>query len=157
MIVFMLQQLTERSFRIMPDSNEIVRQRQSAIRRELDRRGIALKVVAFDSKISYSTLLSYFPLDAAAKPAMLPVSALYALAASRAIPDDLLTLLMPAGVLLVRAPEGIDHDEVEKAARDFLAAKGEAHHPDSEAGREIGPKEHARLTGKAVELVAVAA
>ena len=46
---------------IVRDRNEIVRTRQSAIRRELDRRGIALKVISFDSGISYSTLLTYLP------------------------------------------------------------------------------------------------
>ena len=41
--------------------NDIIRERQLAIRRELDRRGIALKVVSYDSKIPYPTLLTYFP------------------------------------------------------------------------------------------------
>jgi len=152
----MLHLLTERHHTIMRDNNEIVRQRQSAIRRELDRRGIALKAVSFDSGLSYSTLLSYLPQEGGDKPAMMPMSAVYALAESKAIPDDLLSLLLPAGCLIVRAPEEIDHDEIEQAARDYLAAKGKAHHPESEAGRELGPNEMRDLTMRAVTLKAVA-
>ena len=140
----------------MRDNNEIVRQRQSAIRRELDRRGIALKAVSFDSGLSYSTLLSYLPQEGGDKPAMMPMSAVYALAESRAIPDDLLSLLLPAGCLIVRAPEEIDHYEIVGACRDYLATKGKAHHPESEAGREIGPTEAAELTKRAAVLKAVA-
>lgn len=49
-------------------------------------------------------------------------------------------------------PEGIDHDEVESAAREFLAAKGAAHHPHSEAGRDLGPGEIATLNGKVTSI-----
>jgi len=141
----------------MRDNNEIVRQRQSAIRRELDRRGIALKAVSFDSGLSYSTLLSYLPQEGGDKPAMMPMSAVYALAESKAIPDDLLSLLLPAGVMLVRAPEEIDHDELEAACRDYLAAKGKAHRPESPAGREISDCEDADLDQRATRLRLVAA
>ena len=140
----------------MRDRNEIVRERQSAIRRELERRGVALKAVAMDAQISYSTLVSYLPQPGGDKPVMMPMGVVYALAESRAIPDDLLSLLLPTGVMLVRVPEGVDHDEVETHCRDFLSAKGKAHHPDSEAGREIGPNEAAELTKRAVVLKAVA-
>ena len=152
----MLRLLTERHHTIMRDNNEIVRQRQSAIRRELDRRGIALKAVSFDSGLSYSTLLSYLPQEGGDKPAMMPMSAVYALAESKAIPDDLLSLLLPAGCLIVRAPEEIDHDEIEGACRDYLATKGKAHHPDSPAGRELAECEKAELTKRAAVLKAVA-
>lgn len=138
----------------MSDGVTIIRQRQLAMRREMDRRGIALKAVSFDSTIPYATLLSYFPVEGSREPAMMPVSALYMLC--EALPEDLLSLLLPTGRLIVRAPEEINHDEIEKAARDFLAAKGEAHHPESEMGRDIGPNERDRLTRKAVALKAVA-
>ena len=141
----------------MSDRNEIVRQRQSAIRRELDRRGVALKAVSMDSGIIYSTLLTYLPQDGGDKPAMMPMSAVYALAESKAIPDDLLSLLLPAGCMIVRAPEEMDHDQVETACRDFLADKGKAHHPDSPAGREISECEAAALSKRAAHIVAVAA
>jgi len=139
----------------MRDRNEIVRERQSAIRRELDRRGIALKAVSMDAQISYSTLVSYLPQPGGDKPVMMPMGVVYALAESRAIPDDLLSLLLPPGCILVRAPEGLDHDEIEEAARDYLAAKGKAHRPESEAGRDIGPNEANDLTKRAVALKAV--
>lgn len=141
----------------MRDRNEIVRERQSAIRRELDRRGIALKAVAMDAQISYSTLVSYLPQPGGDKPVMMPMGVVYALAESRAIPDDLLSLLMPSGVMLVRVPEGVDHDELEEACRDYLRVKGEAHRPDSPAGREISECEDNVLDMKAARLRAVAA
>ena len=140
----------------MRDRNEIVRDRQSAIRRELDRRGIALKAVAMDAQISYSTLVSYLPQPGGDKPVMMPMGVVYALAETKAIPDDLLSLLLPAGVVFVRVPEGIDHDEIAEHCRDFLSAKDKAHHPESEAGRELGPNEKADLTKRAVVLKAVA-
>lgn len=156
-ILFIPQLLTQRSSKIMTDRNEIVRQRQSAIRRELDRRGIALKVVSLDSQIPYSSLQTYLPLEGGDKPVMMPMAVVYALAESRAVPDDLLSLLLPAGCMIVRAPDGIDHDELEKAARDYLAAKGEVHHPDSPAARDISDCETVKLDSKAAVLVALAA
>ena len=59
---------------ILSAISKIVRDRQCAIRRELDRRGVSLKVVSFDSGIPYSTLLSYFPADHDKQPAMMPAS-----------------------------------------------------------------------------------
>ena len=141
----------------MRDRNEIVRERQSAIRRELDRRGIALKAVSMDAQISYSTLVSYLPLPGGDKPVMMPMGIVYALAESRAIPDDLLSLLMPSGVMLVRVPDGIDHDELEEACRDYLAIKGQAHKPDSPAARDIAACENEALNISAARLRAVAA
>lgn len=142
----------------MPDYDKIVRDRQALIRRQMDERRITVKQVQYDGGWdSPSTVLSYFPADPDKQPATMSVASLFRLLETGALPSELISLLMPDGFQIVRVPEGIDHDEVEKAARDFLAAKVEAHHPDSEAGREIGPKEHSRLTGKAVELVAVAA
>lgn len=140
----------------MLDANMIVRERQLAIRREMDRRGISLKQVHFDSGIPYATVVSYFPGERDRQPATVPMSAVYLMAEKRAVPLDLLSLLMPAGVLLVEAPEQLDHDQVEEAARAYLAEKGDAHRSDSEAGREIGPNEATRLTAKATHLKAVA-
>lgn len=132
----------------MHDASTIIRQRQLAIRRELDRRGIALKQVQFDSGIPYATLLSYFPAEGSREPAVLPTSAFYVLTA--AIPTDLLSLLVPDGFAVVQVPEGVDHDEIAPAMRDYLRAKDDAHHPDSPGGREISDCEdialRARLT-----------
>ncbi len=129
---------------------KIVRDRQRAIRREMDRRGIALKVVALDAGLSLSTIASYFPADDAKDPAMMPVSVLFALADKKALPLDLLSLLLPGSVSLVALPEGVDHHAAAAAMRDYLAAKDDAHRPDSEAGEAIGPGEHEKLTGKLV-------
>lgn len=130
----------------MASNNDILKQRQCAMRRELDRRGIALKAVSFDSGIPYSSLLSYFPQEGGSEPAVMSVAAQYALCG--AIPDDILSLLLPEGRLIVRVAEQLDHDEVAEACQDFIATKHAAHHPESEAGREIGPTEDNVLRGK---------
>lgn len=133
----------------MPTNSNIVdvlKSRQLVMRREMDRRGIAMKAVSFDSGIPYSTLLSYFPGDKDPVPALMPVSAQYMLCG--AIPDDILSLLLPDGRLIVKVPEGIDHDEIAPAMREYLTAKDAAHHPESEAGREIGPGEDGSLRAK---------
>lgn len=134
----------------MADSTNIVRamrERQFTIRRQLDARNISLKALSLDSGIGYSTLLSYFPNpEGTAEPALMPVSALYALCGH--VPDDLLSLLLPDGRAIVVIPEGTDYDEYERHCRTFLSVKGEAHRPDSPAGREISDSE-AGLLGKA--------
>lgn len=135
--------------RIMPPGSSIVailKARQSAMRREMDRRGLAMKAVSFDSGIPYSTLLSYFPEPGGTVPALMPVSAQYALCG--AVPDDILSLLLPDGRQIVRAPEALDHDEVAEALCDYLAEKEKAHRPDSPAGRDIAPCEDLSLRGK---------
>lgn len=141
----------------MQDANTIVRDRQLAIRREMDRRGIHLKQVANDSRIPYPTIISYFPGEKDRQPATIPGSAIYALLEGKALPLDLMSLLLPAGMHFIHAPEEIDHDDLEAAARDYLAAKGAAHHPNSPAGREISACEDARLRAKAAHLTVIAA
>jgi hypothetical protein len=123
------------------------------IRQKLDERGIPLKVCASKAGVGYSTFLSWFP---AAGTAQIPsLSALPGLA--KALPGDLMSLLIPDGFHLVPGPEGIDYDEFSAGCRDFVNAKEEAHHPLSEAGRDIGPTERAALDGKVVRLRVVAA
>lgn len=123
----------------------IIRARQAAIRRELDRRQIAMKAVALDSGINYTTLLTYFPADAFKTPAQIPGSAIYALAGH--IPADLMSLLLPDGFQVVRAPEDINHDEIAEVMSDYLAKKQHAHHPESPEGREISACEDNVLRG----------
>lgn len=139
---------------IMPTGNEIVRERQLAIRRELDRRGISLKAVSFDSGVPYSTLLSYFPGERDREPATISGAAIYGLCA--AIPADLISLLLPAGFIVVRVPEGVDHDEASASMVEYLAEKQRAHHPESEAGPAIGPGEDGVLRGKLAVVQAAA-
>jgi hypothetical protein len=131
------------------DNSTIIRDRQLAIRRELDRRQIPLKVVAYDSGIPYNTLCSYFP-GGERHPAEMPCSAVYSLCG--VIPDDLLNLLCPEGFAVVRVPAGIDYDDMAQGCRAFLDTKDKAHHPESEAGREIGPSEQSHLSSKVVQL-----
>lgn len=131
----------------MRSVNTIMRERQAAVRREMDRRGIALKAVQFDSGICASTLISYFP-GGEREPANIPMSALFQLIEGNALPLDLIGLLLPDGVALVALPEGIDHDAASEAMRDYLAQKDAAHHPASPGGREIAPEEDRSLTMK---------
>lgn len=142
----------------MADYDKIVRDRQALIRREMDRQSITIKKVQLDGGWNApSTVLSYFPADSTAQPATMSVAALFRLLETGALPVELLSLLMPAGFQINRIPEGLDHDEVEQACRDILAAKGKAHHPDSPAGREISDCESVELARKTAVLLAVAA
>lgn len=138
----MLPFIAPEKTRIMASNITIVRDRQLAIRRELDRRGISLKTIAFDAGIHYSTLLSYFP-DAKREPHLISGAAFYSLCG--VLPPDLLSLLLPDGFQVVRAPEDVDHDQLADAMADYLAAKQHAHHPDSPDGREIAECEDAEL------------
>jgi hypothetical protein len=133
----------------MSVDNDIIRSRQLAIRRELDRRQIPLKVISYDSGIPYPTLLTYFP-GGERHPAELPSSAVFSLCG--VLPDDLINLLCPKGYAVVPVPEDVDYDTINQHCMDFLSEKSAAHHPESEAGRDIGPNEHNRLSAKVVRL-----
>lgn len=135
-------------------SSNIVKQRQLAIRREMDRRGMLLKIVAADAGIPYPTLASYFPADANADPAQIPGGAIYALTA--ALPADMLSMLLPDGWQIVRAPEAVDHDAIGAWAETYAARKLAAHRADSECAEKIGPNERAALDAAVVEFPAVA-
>ncbi|WIA54335.1 hypothetical protein N6H05_14810 [Sphingobium sp. WTD-1] len=142
----------------MADYDKIVRDRQATIRRQMDVRRISIKQVQYDGQWeSPSTVLSYFPADEGKQPATMSVASLFRLLETGALPADLLSMLLPAGFQIVRAPEEIDHDEMEAACRDYLAAKGKAHHPDSPDGREISSCEDDALDARAARLRAVAA
>lgn len=112
--------------------------------------GLTLKAISLDSGLGYTTIQSY-----ASGNAVMSIAGLFKLVG--VIPDELLSLLLPDGRVIVRAPEAINHDELAEVVADYLSAKNAAHHPESEAGRDIGQTEHALLTGKALKLVAVAA
>jgi hypothetical protein len=137
----------------MPDANTIVRDRQLVVRREMDRRGISLKGVSFDSGIPYASIVSYFPGERDKVPATISSAVIFQILTSEALPLDLVSLILPDGFQIVRAPEGIDHDRVCELATEYAAAKNRAHHPDSEAGRDIGPGENGALTGMVMQIV----
>jgi hypothetical protein len=122
---------------------DVIRDRQRAMRREIDRRHILMKVVAQDSGISYTTLLTYFPADEQKTPVQICGSAIFALTGH--LPADILSLLLPEGHLIVRAPVEMDHHEIADMMGAWLVKKQHAHHPQSEAGPEIGPNEDRAL------------
>lgn len=129
---------------------DAVRARQLVIRRELDRRGISLKQIASASGVPYSTVISYFPGEKDRQPAAMPVAMLIAFL--RVIPADLLSLLLDDGHAIVAVPEGVDHDEVARAATQFVAGYAAARHHESECGSDIGPGEDQALRGAAGQL-----
>jgi hypothetical protein len=132
----------------MRDDNAIMREALLAIRLELDERRLPLKVCASRAGVSYSTFLSWFP--AAGTPQIPSLASLPGLA--KALPGDLLSLLVPDGFHIVPDPDGVDYDEFSARCRQFIDAKERAHHPESEAGREIGDGEKAELDGNVVRL-----
>lgn len=140
---------------IVPDEATIVREIQLTIRRELDRRGRSLKAISYDSGIPYSTLLSYFPGERNAVPHALPVAAVRKLTGH--IPADLLSLLLPDGWQIVRAPEEVDHDAIAEACRAYLSAKEAAHRKDSPAQRDIADCEDSHLRALASNVFHIAA
>lgn len=107
--------------------------------------GLTLKAISLDSGIGYTTVQSY-----ANGNSVMSIASLFCLVG--VIPNELLSLLLPEGQRIVTVPEQIDHDEIDELCRDYSATKAAAHHPESEAGRDIGPGEHAELSGKVVRL-----
>jgi hypothetical protein len=131
----------------MTANNRIIEQmrdrqaRMFRIAMDPQRYGLTLKMIEADSGIDYDSLRNY----ASGKTTM-PITAVDCLI--DVLPDELLTLLFSNGRVLVKAPEEIDHHQIAPALRDYLRAKDDAHHPDSEAGEAIGPGEHKALCGK---------
>jgi hypothetical protein len=140
----------------MCSGNEIDVQR--VIREKLDERGISLKAIAAKSGIPYPTLCGYFPGNERGitpkQSVELPVRALRKLCF--ALPNDLLNLLIPDGYAIVEVPAGVDYDRVSEICREYLNLKEQAHHPESEMGREIGPVETDQLGENVVRLGQVA-
>lgn len=137
--------MAEKVDTIMRNENAIVKSAQSAIRTELDRRGIALKLIASKADVPYSTLVSWFPNPCGGKePQIMGLDGLYKLAGH--IPDELLSLLLPDTRHIVSAPEGVDYDEFARGCRSYLQAKDDAHHPNSPAGRDLSDCERENLT-----------
>jgi transcriptional regulator with XRE-family HTH domain len=131
-------------------SLHITERQQTIMRIACDpvRSGLTLKEISEASGIPYSTLRSYAGNNG--EPAEMPLSALYKLVG--VIPDELLSLLLPAGRMIVEVPAEIDHDEVCALAQDLLIEKARAHHPESPAGRDIAPEEDVILRTKTTRL-----
>ena len=111
--------------------------------------GLTLKAISLDAGIGYTTVQSY-----AKGEAVMSIASLFKLVG--VVPDELLSLLLPDGRQIVQAPEEIDHDELDRIMRDYVDTKAAAHHPESEAGRDIGPGENIVLLGKAARAKAAA-
>ena len=129
-----------------PKIIQTVKQTQQRIFRLAERdHGLTRKAINLDSGIDYDSVCNY-----AKGETQMSVGALVALVG--VIPDELLSLLLPGGRVIVRAPESLNHDEIEEAARDYLGTKAHAHRPDSPAGREISDCEQEALDRKVVSL-----
>lgn len=133
----------------MADNSQI-KATQERIFRIAQRQGLTLKAISLDAQIPYNTLRNYAGHNG--ETAEMPVSALGKLVG--VIPDELLSLLLPEGRVIVQAPSEIDHDQVCEAMQDYLHEKHKAHHPDSECGPAIGPKEDNVLRGKFAQVAA---
>ena len=133
---------------IMHCDSTIVRDALQTIRHELDKRRIPHKVSAAKAGVCVSTWLSWFPADGT--PQIPSLAFLPGLA--RALPGDLLSLLVPDGFHIVPDPRGVDYDDFSAGCRRFVDLKEASHHPQSENGRDIGPNEATALTGQVVAL-----
>lgn len=131
-------------------ASQIRRTQQTVFRIAIKERGLTLKVISLDSGLGYTTIQSYARGEAA-----MSVSALFKLI--DVIPDDLLSLLLPTGRMIVSVPDDIDHDTVADMASDYVRTKADAHHVDSPAGREIAPCEADALNASAARLRSVVA
>ena len=131
-----------------PKIVEQMRDRQKRVFRiamDPQRFGLTLKMIEADSGLGYDSLRNYASGDT-----IMPLTALDALVG--VIPDELLSLLLSEDRAIVRVPEGIDHDAIADWMVSYLAAKQQAHHPESECGPAIGPRENATLSAKIVML-----
>ena len=132
----------------MRDENAIMRETLLAIRLELDRRYIPMKVCAGKAGVSYSTWLSWFPADGTPQ-----VPSLGCLAAlSRGLPADLFDMLLPDDFHAARCPKDVDYEAFADGCMAFLAEKQKAHHPDSPGGPAIVDEERGALDGKVIPL-----
>lgn len=132
--------------------SKIIRDRQKAIRREMTRRSILLKQVFFDSGIPLQTLATYFPEDPNKQPAQIPGGAIYSLVSGEALPPDLLDLLMPEGVIILRTTGELDHNEVALRVTEYQTTLAKARHPDSPAKEKISDCEQEDLDAKVARI-----
>jgi transcriptional regulator with XRE-family HTH domain len=126
------------------DDNIVCRQRamqERVFRLAARDHGLTLKAISLDSGLGYTTVQSY-----AKGEAVMSIASLFKLIG--VLPDELLSLLLPDGRLIVQAPAELDHDQIAEACHDYLATKERAHHPESPAGREIADCEDGTLRDK---------
>jgi hypothetical protein len=136
----------------MTSENAIAREALFAIRAELDRRGLPLKVLAGKAGVSASTFMSWFPVPGGSRDPQIPsLACLPALA--RALPGDLLSYLVPDGFHIVPDPTGgLDYDEIAAACLEVASVHAKARHPASPGGVEIVESEARQLGATVVML-----
>lgn len=136
-----------------PRKIESVRRRQKEMfSKALDRRtyNLTIKEIADRSGVDDSSLANY-----AAGITTMSLAAIDALV--DVIPDELLSMLLPSPRVITMLPDGIDHDELDSACREYLKAKAAAHHPDSPSARDISDCENVYLLEKAAKVKAAVA
>ncbi len=137
----------------MADYDNIVRERQKHIRRQIENQDISIKAIWVDGGWNESsTVLSYFPADENKQPAVMSVANLYRFLKTKALPPELLSALLPDEYAIVRRPGPVDHDAIASWCIEFLAKWNAAKHPESEAGTNTGPKENEDLIATVVQL-----
>src|SRR5438045_1964067 len=93
------------------DDNILLRQKASQERvfRLAQRdHGLTLKAISLDSGLGYTTVQSY-----AKGEAVMSIASLFRLVG--VIPNELLSLLLPEGQVIVAVPANIDHDQLSAA------------------------------------------
>ena len=132
---------------MLPETNISERQKrvQQTVFREAVRRGNTLKAIAIDSGNGYTTVQTW-----AKGEAVMSITGLFSLV--EVIDDDLLSMLLPDGRQIVRAPDDLDHDALSDLAADYVKAKQDAHRADSPAGVQISDCEKDVLDRKVVAL-----
>lgn len=114
---------------------------QETMFRKAAERGLSQKVIAADTGLSLTIIGQYARGETAmGGPSIIKMFGV--------IPDDLLSLLLPDGRIIVRAPHGIDHDALCDWAEGYVATKTKAHRADSPMGPEIADCERTELDSK---------
>ena len=110
---------------------------------------LTLEVLAQETGIPKPTLASY------KRGVAMPMFA-FALLCD-VIPDELTSLLLPAGKFVSSAePEGGDLDALAREAAGFNVEYLDAHHPNSDGGTAVTPRETANLKDRARRMAGTA-
>lgn len=116
---------------------------QKTMFRQAAVKGFTQELIHAETKLPTTSLS-----DWANGKAKMSLVGMLALAEVPDFPLELLSLILPSGMALVRVPSGIDHDQLAESFHDYLQTKEKAHHPESPAGREISDCEDASLRNK---------
>lgn len=135
----------------MRDEAEMMRAKQYQVRRKMDEKGITLRQLADKSGIRLPTVGSYFAPEGGGRIAsVIPMCAMYMILEKRALPTELIGLLLPDGMAILEVPEAMDHNDIADGFTQYLATKNAAHHPNSPAGVDISDCEDRALRSLAV-------